>query len=358
MAIRDIIFNGVLYATTAFYSTMAAITLGIQYIKYGNAMLAHPPHLRPKVLDKWKHNFLKISDIKIHYVEAGNPKNPLMLCVHGFPEFWYSYRFQLDYFKDKYHIVAIDMRGYGESDKPVGVANYGIDLLVKDLDEIITGLGKEKAFVVAHDWGAVVAWFLAILKPQKVEKLVILNVPHPRAFQKYLMTTLSQFRRSWYMFFFVCPYLPEISLRSFDMRALVSMFRGSKTGLVHKENFTDEDVEAWKYIFSMPHGMSGPINYYRAMMRRFGSPPKDAKTVTPPTLIIWGEKDAALDVRAAENSLTYCTQAQLKRIPDASHWVQQDKPQLVNEYIDKFLAEEILPFQENQNETFEKKSSL
>uniref|UniRef100_A0AC34G8S5 AB hydrolase-1 domain-containing protein n=1 Tax=Panagrolaimus sp. ES5 TaxID=591445 RepID=A0AC34G8S5_9BILA len=343
MAFRDIISNGVLYATTAFYSTMAAITLGIQYLKYGNAMMAHPPHLRPKVLDKWKHNFLKISDIKIHYVEAGDPKNPLMLCVHGFPEFC---------------IVAIDMRGYGESDKPVGVENYGIDLLVKDLDEIITGLGKEKAFVVAHDWGAVVAWFLGMLKPQKVEKLVILNVPHPRAFQKLLMTTLSQFRRSWYMFFFVCPYLPEISLRSFDMKALVSMFRGKKTGLIHRENFTDEDVEAWKYIFSMPHAMTGPVNYYRAAMRKIGTPSKDAKTVTPPTLIIWGEKDAALDVRAAEHSLTYCTQGQLKRIPDASHWVQQDKPELVNEYIDKFLAEDSISSFDDHKSTSSQKSSL
>lgn len=98
-----------------------------------------------------------------------------------------------------FSVVALDLRGYGDTDKPEGVANYGMELLVKDLDEVITALGKEKAFVVAHDWGAVVAWFLAILKPEKVEKLVILNVPHPRAFQKFLMTTLSQFRKSWWV---------------------------------------------------------------------------------------------------------------------------------------------------------------
>ena len=118
MPLRDVVFNAVLYATTAFYSTMAAIVLGVKYLKYGNAMIVPKPHLRPPVLDKWKHNFVKLTvfffkayspflkqsfkDIKMHYVEAGDPKNPLMLCVHGFPEFWYSYRYQLDYFKNKY----------------------------------------------------------------------------------------------------------------------------------------------------------------------------------------------------------------------------------------------------------------
>lgn len=140
------------------------------------------------------------------------------------------------------------------------------------------------------------------------------------------------------MFFFVCPYLPEFSIKAFDMKALISMFKGHKAGLIHGENFTDEDVEAWKYTYSKPHALTGPINYYRAMMRRFGTPPKSARMVTPPTLIIWGEKDAALDVSAAEHSLQYCASGQLKRIPDASHWVQQDCPHVVNEYVDKFLA--------------------
>lgn len=142
------------------------------------------------------------------------------------------------------------------------------------------------------------------------------------------------------MFFFVCPYLPEFVLQNFDMKALIDMFRGPKTGLVHGENFTDEDAEAWKHTYSMPHAFTGPINYYRAMMRRFGSVPRDAKMVDVPTLIIWGEKDAALDVKAAEHSLQYCRSGQLKRIPDASHWVQQDCPEKVNDYIEKFLAED------------------
>ena len=230
------------------------------------------------------------------------------------------------------------MRGYGESSKPNSIASYGVTILTKDVAEAIEKLSKKKAIVVAHDWGAAICWNLAIVRPDLVERLVILNVPHIIAFQKQFKG-FNQLLKSWYMFLFQSPYLPEILLSLKDYEWLITLFRGEKEGIKNRQNFTDEDAEAWKYTFSKENAFTGPVNYYRAMIRRINYPDHDDWTVKPKTLIVWGEEDFAIALEGAIDSVNYCRDATLKRIPGASHWVQQDAPELVNKYIEEFLNE-------------------
>jgi len=321
-----------------FWSSVTLLGLIIQWWKHRGNYFVTKPHSKPKVLDGWKHGYVQLSDVKLHYVEKGDRNKPLMLFLHGFPEFWYSWRYQLNYFDKNYHVVALDMRGYGDSDKPNGIKNYSMQNLIKDVRETIEKLGQSSTILVAHDWGAVVAWYFAMYHPDMVERLVICNVPHPKAFEKVLRSKASQFLKSWYIFLFQCPILPEEWIKTQDYKALEIFFRGRKMGIVNRENFTDEDTEAWKFTFST-NGLTAPINYYRALMQL----PKRLRPTKEPvkskTLILWGENDGALDIEGANLSPSYCENAQLKKIPNCSHWVQQDCPELVNKYIEEFLNE-------------------
>uniref|UniRef100_A0A914CXI6 AB hydrolase-1 domain-containing protein n=1 Tax=Acrobeloides nanus TaxID=290746 RepID=A0A914CXI6_9BILA len=230
------------------------------------------------------------------------------------------------------------MRGYGDSDKPNGIKNYSMQNLIKDVRETIEKLGQSSTILVAHDWGAVVAWYFAMYHPDMVERLVICNVPHPKAFEKVLRSKAAQFLKSWYIFLFQCPILPEEWIKTQDYKAIEIFFRGRKMGIVNRENFTDEDTEAWKFTFST-NGLTAPINYYRALMQLPERLRPTKEPVKPKTLILWGENDGALDIEGANLSPNYCENAQLKKIPDCSHWVQQDCPELVNKYIEEFLNE-------------------
>lgn len=299
-------------------------------------------HPRPAVLDapEWRHRFVRLSKIQLHMVESGNAgeKQPLMLFLHGFPEFWYSWRYQLRHFRDKFRTVAVDLRGYNDSDKPTGVSNYDLDLIVSDIAELIETMG-EKAIVVGHDWGGVVAWALAIEHPDLIQRLIIMNAPHPKAATKVMRTRSAQLLKSWYIFFFQCPWLPELWVWARDFANLERCFRCPKMGLVHPENFTDEDLEAWKHVFSKPNACSPPINYYRASMRAVNRRHFPFEPVRPKTLIIWGERDAALEPEIADLSLAMCREAKLEKIADASHWVQQDVPERVNQLMADWLAD-------------------
>uniref|UniRef100_A0A915DMP9 AB hydrolase-1 domain-containing protein n=1 Tax=Ditylenchus dipsaci TaxID=166011 RepID=A0A915DMP9_9BILA len=286
----------------------------------------------------WQHRFLQLSKIRMHYVEAGDPSRPLMVMVHGFPEFWYSYRFQLRHFQKDYHVVALDLRGYGQTEKPVGLANYDTDVLAGDVVEAIEQLGG-KAILIGHDWGAAVCWTVAIKRPDVIaDRLVILNLPHPKSLSKMMKTSGSQVLKSWYMFMIQCPWLPELRIKVNDFLFLDQMLRGPFFGLKHSENFTDEDMEAWKYTFGMSgNTLTAPLDYYRQNMRSAPSKKYPKELVQPKTLIIWGEQDAALEVEGAVQSVPLCRDAKLVRIAKASHWVQQDAPEQVNSLIEQFV---------------------
>lgn len=276
---------------------------------------------------------LKSSGITLHYVSHGTPDQPLMLFVHGFPECWYTWRYQMKYFSKKYRVVAIDQRGYGLSSKPPNVSDYKIDLLARDIADLVDQLGYKSCILVGHDWGAIISWAVSILYPQIVEKLVILNVPHSRAFRDAL--SIKQLRRSWYIFFYQTPYIPELFLQSNDFSLLKQVFKTKPMGLINSENMTSEDLDVFIYTFAQPGTANAAVNYYRALLRY----PNDQllSTVTVPVLIIWGCKDGAIGEELADASAKCCTNVQLKKIPNASHWVQQDAPDEVNSYIDAFV---------------------
>lgn len=280
------------------------------------------------------HGFLQLEEVKLHYVANGAEGKPLMLFLHGFPECWYSWRHQLKEFSKSYRVVAIDQRGYSLSDKPKGRRNYIKSKLAKDVAEVIEALGYKNCILVGHDWGAIVAWITAELFPEKISKLIIMNCPHPLVFQDHLFANFSQVRKSWYIFYFQIPYLPEYVMSQNDFQALEKMFT-SKAG-VRAENINKEDIEIYKYVFGQKGALTGAINYYRASLyEKPLQPPKEFLQM--PVLIVWGSKDAYLEKEMAPACGKYVNNLCIKFVENASHFVQLDQPAVVNKLMWKFL---------------------
>lgn len=275
------------------------------------------------------HGYIHLQDVKLHYVACGDTSKPLMLCLHGFPEFWYSWRYQLKEFSKDYRVVAVDQRGYGESDKPSGKENYAVDKLAADIKQLIPALGYEKCTLVGHDWGGSIAWSVATLYPNMVEKLIVLNCPHPGVFSKYVQRNRSQLMKSWYMMFFQTPLIPELLIMAFDFDSLTQMMK-----LLKNTKATDEDTEAYKYSFSQKGGVTGPINWYRAA---FSQPMNIRGKIPMPTLIIWGKPDLALEEGMAPLASEYATNLTVKYIENTNHFVQMDMPDECNRIMRDFL---------------------
>ena len=281
--------------------------------------------------------------IKLHYASAGRGK--LLLFVHGFPEFWYEWRKQLDHFGGDYHAVAPDLRGYNLSSKPAEVEQYQVRHLVEDLRLLIERLGHKSCILVGHDWGGAVAWAFAIQHPALVEKLVIINAPHPGVFQRELRENPAQQKASQYMLMFRGPKAEEtLSANNYEALVKAVLGRGLEQGYV-----TEQDRKAYVEAWSQPGALTGGLNYYRAA--RVGPPTSgdsappsfapDLKslTVRVPTLVIWGEKDTALLLGNLEGLDAFVPNLKIQRIPDATHWVIHEKPDLINHYIREFLRE-------------------
>ncbi|MBN3298576.1 EPHX4 hydrolase, partial [Amia calva] len=261
-----------------------------------------------------------------------------MLFLHGFPEFWFSWRHQLREFKSEFRVVAVDMRGYGESDVPTGAENYRLDSLITDVKDIVEYLGYNRCFLVGHDWGGIIAWLFAIHYPEMVTKLIVLNCPHPTVFSDYTLRNPAQLMKSSSFFFFQLPRFPELMLSINDFKALKGLFTSRSTGIGRKGcTLTAEDIEAYLYVFSQPGALTGPLNYYRNV---FSFLPLNELEVKSPVLLLWGERDAFLEPDMAETSRLYIkNHFRLNIISGASHWLQQDQPDIVNTLIWTFLKE-------------------
>jgi len=324
------------------FGVMALVRLLVAMIKKGprRFFYAETRITRPDVMEDpslGQHRLAKMKDgVRIHYVENGDPSKPLMLFIHGFPECWFSWRHQLRHFSDRYRVVAMDMRGYGESDKPYYVADYTLDKIIGDVKGLIQELGYSECVLVAHDWGGAIASGFAQSQPHMVQKLILMNIPHMKAFLKHMYANPSQLLKSWYMFFFQLPYLPELFMWNDDFSAMDGMFRQKMQG-ASRTPCTLEEVEAYKYAFSQPGGISGPINYYR-MAFRYEPMRMQVPKITAPTLRIWGEQDSVLEKKMAELSAEYHTEHLINYIPTAGHWVMMDEPELVNMAMDNFLS--------------------
>ncbi|KAK6727773.1 hypothetical protein RB195_005449 [Necator americanus] len=328
--------DGYLRLQQIIWTFVAAVGLVKDRLIYGADTFTIKDHPRPKCLEGWNDRFIQLKTVRLHYVQTGDDDKPLLLMLHGFPEFWYSWRFQLKYFADRYRCIALDQRGYNLSDRPPNTEDYCIDLLVNDVREVVEKLGYKKCFLMGHDWGAAIAWRVALTYPELIEKLLILNVPHPSVLPQLMATSSEQRLKSWYIFMFQTPRIPELTVQSHDFHMLELCFRGKKAGIRNKENFTDEDMKAWKHVFSQEGAISGPINYYRNVGRT-SNLKGDQNICKPPTLIIWGDQDQFLVKEGATMSLKYCYNANLKYVEGASHWVMQDEPQKVNKLIEEFL---------------------
>lgn len=291
-----------------------------------------PPILSDKKWGTHSYVTLKSQGIKLHYVEAGDRNRPLILCVHGFPECWFSWRNQLQEFSSKYWVVAVDLRGYGSSDKPPGRSSYQVDNMIEDLRQLVGALGKEKCILMAHDWGAVLAWRLVIQYPDLFTGHISMNGPHPGVFGKHLRNSFKQIRMSWYIYFFQMPWIPELVFRAQDLAVLTQMYRGPKNDV---DKYPDEVIEAYKYYFSQDGAWTPPINYYRNI--DFADDSTKIPKVKVPTLIVWGTEDMALDRRLADLAAEECVFARVKYVEGATHWVQQDNPKVVNKLVWEFL---------------------
>ena len=283
-------------------------------------------------MDNWQHNFIKTNGINLHYVSAG--AGTLMLMLHGFPEFWYSWRHQIEEFSTGYHTVAVDLRGYNDSDKPEGQSAYQMSEFVEDVRGVITGLGYEDCILVAHDWGGAIAWNFVYTYPEMVEKLIVLNIPHPAKFAQGLKTP-EQLLKSWYIFAFQLPWLPEFLFQLNDYQAIKEAFSGMA---IDKTAFSEADLNAYRDAAAKPGALTAMINYYRGIFTQlFDSQPQEWQILDIPTLTIWGEEDTALGKELTYGTEAYVRDWQIKYIPNCSHWVQQEQPALVNRYIREFI---------------------
>jgi pimeloyl-ACP methyl ester carboxylesterase len=224
-------------------------------------------------------------DVRLHYVTKGDENNQTMLFIHGFPEFWYSWRHQIREFAKDYHVIAVDSRGYGDSDKPNGIHNYTVDKLVDDIRELLTALNRQQVVLVGHDWGAIISWTFAAKYPELLDRLVIMNGSHPKHFQDVMARSWRQFFSSWYKYFFNLPLLPELVLLSNDL-SLLEEFMKSADG---HTMCTAEDVEAYKYVFSKYNSLTCPLNYYRAVIRKYRCELPRSYHIKVPALVIWGQ---------------------------------------------------------------------
>jgi epoxide hydrolase 4 len=279
------------------------------------------------------HRYADLGDVRLHYVEAG--EGPLVLLLHGFPQFWYQWRHQIPALVEAgFRVVAPDMRGYNLSDKPYGVGAYRVELLARDVERLIRTCGKGTAVVVGHDWGALAAWSAAMRHPGRVEKLAILNVPHPARSLDGLLSPM-QLLRSSYVFFFQIPWLPEEVIRTGDFALLRSVFRSDP---VQPEAFTAEDIERYIEAMAQPGALTASLNYYRALLRYQRETRAMLQRVEAPVLVIWGERDRFLSRRLAEPPRLWVPNLiRVKRLPDASHWVAEDRPLEVNTLLLDFL---------------------
>ncbi|KAF6216229.1 hypothetical protein GE061_000569 [Apolygus lucorum] len=304
----------------------------------GKVFVVKKRPLPPKILDDpelGNHCYIQLPNIKLHYVESGDKSKPLLILLHGFPEFWYCWRHQIKEFSKDYWVVAVDLRGYGDSEKPPSVKYYSMKYLSEDVKNLIEGLGRQKAILVAHDWGGIAAWSTVLRYPEMIEKFVILNAPHPVAFNKHLVSSLKQFLQSWYMFFFQLPFLPELFLRADDLRLFALFFKSKKRTSVLNE----EELEAYKFTYGKPGATFGPLAYYRAnILGRYRySKESDKKKATPSSdlpkgFLLFGDEDVALDVKLVELSKAAYPNLETEIIPGACHFVQEDEPVNLQSY--------------------------
>ncbi|WP_287747434.1 alpha/beta fold hydrolase [Methylobacterium sp.] len=268
----------------------------------------------------------------LHLAEAGPEDGPLVLLLHGFPEFWYGWRRQIGPLAAAgLRVVAPDQRGYGRSSKPDGLSAYHLDEVAADVVGLADAFGRPTVQVVGHDWGGLVAWRAAAQYPERIARAAILNAPHPDAFGAYARRTPSQLLRSGYIGVFQLPWLPEAMMRA----GTFALLRRALTGSSRPGTFDEAALARYAEAWAEPGALTGMLNWYRALrLPRRPSP----GPVTPPVLMLWGRRDVALEPGLVEESLRHCAAGRVQWFPEATHWVQHEEAQAVNVALLAFLT--------------------
>ena len=280
----------------------------------------------------WTEGTRPVDGLSLHVVEAGPADGPLLVLLHGFPEFWWAWRHQITPLAERgYHVVVPDMRGYNLSGAPREVSAYALDRLVADVVALADGYGADRFDLVGHDWGGIVAGGTGARYPERLGRLVVMDAPHPDLWSRQALAHPTQALRSTYVAYFQVPRVPEATLGAFGCAGLRTMVKASARPDAFAPGDLDRYVEAW----SRPGALTGMLNYYRALRER--TAPREPARITVPTLVLWGEKDSFLEHHVAHAALALCDDGQLSVIKGATHWLHLEEPARVNAKIIAFL---------------------
>lgn len=270
--------------------------------------------------------------IELNVAKAGPQDGPLVILLHGFPEFWYGWQKHIPALAAAgFHVWAPDQRGYNTSEKPPRVRDYTLDSLAADVVGLIDAAGRQRAMLVGHDWGAAVGWWTANNYPERLDKLVIINVPHPLVLRRLLLTSPRQLMRSWYIFFMQLPVLPEWAVRRNNWQGMVDGLQSSSL----PGTFSDADFAEYRRAWSQPGAFTAMLNWYRAMFRYRARRPKHERIATP-TLMLWGKQDRFIGPEGAELSLAMCDRGELVMFDENTHWLQHERPAEICQQIIDF----------------------
>ena len=280
-----------------------------------------------------KHINVESNGITLHVVLAGPVDGPAVILLHGFPEFWWGWHKQIQPLADLgYRVIVPDQRGYNLSQVPGQVSDYGLDQLSADVIRLLDYFELDQVYLVGHDWGAAVAWNTAMNFPERICKLVILNVPHPAVMMRFLSSSPAQMIKSWYIGFFQIPVLPDWLLARARFAGMLRALKASSL----PGTFSAADLDQYRQAYSNSGGVTGMINWYRAILR-FPPTSPVSNRLTMPVRILWGRKDVALSAEMAEKSLKYCNQVELFFFDNASHWLQHDEDHAVTTHLAEFF---------------------
>lgn len=285
------------------------------------------------IYSQWQHFFVDTNNIRLHCVTQG--QGELVVLLHGFPEFWYSWRHQIPALARHYKVVVPDLRGYNDSDKPE--SGYDLDTLTTDIRGLIERLGYVKAHIVGHDCGGAIAWNMAQKFPQALDRLAILNAAHPQKYVQELMGNMDQLRRSWYVLAFQVPGLPEWLIQQNLKDFVKALLQGQA---IRKSAFTGEITQIYQAALEKPGALVSALKYYRHLLlpQNWWNWFQKPTPITSRTLILWGEEDSLLSHKLTEGlDKLIAAPFQLKLIPNCGHCIQQEAPQTVNRELLNFL---------------------
>lgn len=278
-------------------------------------------------------HYVETNGIQLHVLQAGPIEGPLVILLHGFPEFSYAWRQQIPYLASAgFRVWVPDQRGYNLSDKPSGIGAYTLDELAKDIIGLIDAAGQKHAFLVGHDWGGMVSWYIGANYPERIIKMVVLNAPHVNVFREYLRDNSLQRKKSRYIYLFQIPWLPEIRMKLKNFKGLEQALKMSS----RSSTFTDADLRIYHKSWAQPKAYHSMINWYRAAIQK-SSDFEINTQITIPTLLIWGALDNFLMKEMAQKSIDLCKNGHLVILKNSTHWLQHEEPEQVNRLLEEFL---------------------